>query len=133
MLVLTMPLFNNAIRIYLSLIPGMISYIVSGLSIFLFYGISLLILIGMRRILHLKNVEGKENIITIQGYVKVFVFYSVAVLFLSPWNSYFLSVIGINIPGSATPPSSNDIGIAIGTAALLLYYQYVVEYVSKFF
>jgi hypothetical protein len=62
-------------------------------------------------------VSERENIISLRGFVKSFPFYMVAVLFLSNYNA----------------PSGNAFGIAIGTAALLLYYQYMIEYISKMF
>lgn len=107
-----MPFLNSIIVIVLNVNH---QSFIRWLTIFALYGVSLFLIWLPARCLKLKKVPRKEEVISPRGFVRTFPFYVLAVLSLSDYNA----------------PSGNILGIAIGAAALVLYYQYVVEYSSK--
>ncbi len=107
-----LPVVNAALTIVIPIIwhiPTTLSYI----SLFAIYFISLGLLWFLNKLLSLKKVSDEDNIISRRGFVKTFPLYAIAVLFI--------------------PMTSNPLSLAIGTGGLLLYYQYITEYVSKMF
>jgi protein-S-isoprenylcysteine O-methyltransferase Ste14 len=115
-IVFIMPFLNAIWMILLSLHTGTLAYLEWGLSVFLFYFIAWMLIVMPAKFFGIE-LPKEGQFTSAKGFLRSFPFYAIAVLFLSSWNA----------------PSGNAIGIAIGAAAVLLYYQYVVEYVSKMF
>jgi len=116
LILFTMPFLNAIFMILFSLQKGPLAYLMWGLSVFVFYFVMWMLIVLPAKLLRLDlPKEGKFT--SAKGFIRSFPFYAISVLFLSNWNA----------------PSGNALGIAIGAAAVLLYYQYVVEYVSKMF
>ena len=113
LLVFGMPFINSEIMILLSLTS---SYLVWGFSVFVFYFIAWYAIVLLTKFLKLE-LPKEGQFTSSRGFLRSFPFYALAVLFLSSWPA----------------PNNNALGIAIGAAAVVLYYQYVVEYVSKMF
>ena len=107
-----LPVVNAALTIAIPIIWH-IPTTLSDVSLFAIYFISLGLLEVMNKSLGLKKVSAKDNIISKRGFVKTFPLYAIAVLFITQ--------------------SSDPLSLAIGAGGLLLYYQYITEYVSKMF
>ncbi len=107
-----LPVINAALTIVLPIIWH-ISTTLSDVSLFVIYFISVGLLWFLNKSLGLKKVSDEDNIISKRGFVKTFPLYVIAVLSITQ--------------------SSNSLSLAIGAGGLLLYYQYITEYVSKMF
>ena len=107
-----LPVVNAALTIAIPIIWH-IPATLSDISLFAIYFISLGLLCFLNKSLSLKKVSDEDNIISKRGFVKTFPLYAIAVLSISM--------------------TSNPLSLAIGTGGLLLYYQYITEYVSKMF
>lgn len=116
MTLLVIPFLNVAVHIYISVSnTGDISELIGGLSIFGFYLLSLGLLVLIKKLLLSNRVLAPDqNVLSWGGFIRTFTFYALSVLFLSAYNA-----------------PSNGIELAIASAALLIYYQYIVEYVAK--
>ena len=107
-----LPVVNAALTIVIPIIWH-VPATLSDISLFFIYFISLGLLTFLNKSLGLKKVSDEDNLISKRGFVKTFPLYVIAVLFITQF--------------------SNPLSIAIGTGGLLLYYQYITEYVSKMF
>ncbi len=107
-----LPVVNAALTIAIPIIWH-ISATLSDILLFVIYFISLGLLWLLNKSLGLKKVSDQDNIMSKRGFVKTFPLYAIAVLFITQL--------------------SNPLSLAIGTGGLLLYYQYITEYVSKMF
>lgn len=125
-LIFLIPLLNGMIRILL-LAYGSVYVLLADFSIFGGYIISLGTLQIAKRY-GFKKVPKNQDIVSYSGIIKTFAFYSLAVLFIAGPVTSTIYPTSYN-----SNTSTNNFGLAIGAAALLLYYQYIVEYVSKMF
>lgn len=117
MMLLGIPFVNFIVRVYLITSSNpFFNWLLAGISIFVFYFISLGLLGLLKKLLLSKRrLPVDQQILSWKGFIKTFSFYAIAILFLSD----------VNLPNYTT------IGLAIGIPAMLIYFQYIVEYVSK--
>ena len=107
-----LPVFNAVLTIAMPIIWHIPTTLSDSLLLVIYF-ISLYLLKSMNKSLGLKKVNAKDNIISKRGFVKTFPIYAIAVVSIAQ--------------------SSNPLSLAIGAAGLVLYYQYITEYVSKMF